>query len=227
MIDEIDHRLKEWVATVIDSKYEITFSPPSANESKPLVSVYLYDMENSVPGSGSTAREIPIEVTLSYLLTVHSENQAESHKILGNLLFAAKSKTDFEVGFPSLPPHFWQALGIVPLPHFTLRLPLVFARDAAQAPTIKAPPSINIGSISNITGYVLGPRDHPIQGAKVTLTNTKTVACTDKKGLFSIAADSKSLHEFKCKIDAKGKQFSISIPMQKPPIMIHLDNLED
>ncbi len=227
MIAEIDHDLEEWIATVIDSKYKITFEHPGIRDNKPTVSVYLYQMENSIPRS--VAREIPLEITLSYLLTVQSESQLDSHKNLGNLLFAAKSRSDLEIGFPSLAADFWQALGIAPLPHFTLRLPLVMARNVGQVPTIKAPPRIDIDSITNIKGFVLGPSNQPIANAKVTLANIKTVAYTDNKGLFSIAADSKALHEFNCKIDAKGKQFSISVPMQKTqnaPITIHLDTLE-
>lgn len=229
MIDEIDHRLKSWIATVIGSAYEVTLSPPSINNKKPLVSVYLYDMKNAA--IGSTAREIPVEITLSYLITVQSENPAESHKSLGNLLLAAKSlsDSDIEVGFPSLPPQFWQALGIFPLPHFSLSLPLTMARSVEPVPKIKTPPRIDIDSITNTTGFVLGPNEQPIQGAKVTHTHTKVVAYTDKKGLFSMATNSKSLDEFNCSIEAKGKQFSISIPMQKEqntPIKIHLNTLE-
>lgn len=103
------------------------------------------------------------------------------------------------------------------------------ARNVGQTPTIKAPPRIDISSITNIKGFVFGPSNQPIANAKVTLTSTKTVAYTDNKGLFSIATDSKVLHEFNCKIDTKGKQFSVSVPMQKmqnAPITIHLDTLE-
>lgn len=227
MIDEIDHRLKEWIAAVIDSKYDVTFEHPGVKDNKPTVSVYLYQMENSVPRS--VTREIPLEITLSYLLTVQSESQLDSHKNLASLLFAAKSRSDLEVGFPSLTADFWQAFGIAPLPHFTLRLPLVMARNIEQVPTIKAPPRIDINSITNIKGFIFGSSNQPVANAKVTLSSTKTIAYTDNKGLFSIAANSKMLHEFNCKIDTKGKQFSVSVPMQKTqnaPITIHLDTLE-
>lgn len=229
MIDEIDHRLTSWIATVIDSTYEVTLSPPSINNKKPLVSVYLYDMKNAA--IGSTAREIPVEITLSYLITVQSENPVESHKNLGHLLLAAKSlpDSDIEVGFPSLSPQFWQALGIFPLPHFSLSLPLAMARSVEPVPKIKTPPRIDVDSVSNITGLVLGPNEQPLQGVKVTDTHTKAVAYTDQKGLFSMATTAKSLHKFDCSVDAKGKQFSISIPMQKEhnaPIKIHLNTLE-
>lgn len=227
MIDEIDLRLKEWIATVIDNKYEVSFEHPGRTDNKPTVSVYLYSMENSMPRS--VGREIPLEISLCYLLTVQSENLQESHQKLGNLLFAAKSRSDFEVDFPCLPAAFWQAFGTPPLPHFSLRLPMIMVREIEQTPRIKTPPRIDLGSITNIKGFILGPSNHPIPGAKITLTDTKTFAYTNNSGLFSIAADTKSAHELNCKIDAKGKQFSISVPMQKTqnaPITIHLDTLE-
>lgn len=88
MIDEIDHRLKEWIATVIDNKYDVTFEHPGIKDNKPTVSVYLYQLENSVPKS--VTREIPLEITLSYLLTIQSENQLDSHKNLASLLLQQK-----------------------------------------------------------------------------------------------------------------------------------------
>lgn len=227
MIDEIDHRLKEWIATVIDSKYDVSFEYPASGSNKPTVSVYLYQMENAVPRSA--ARDIPLEITLSYLLTVQSEDQPEAHRTLGNLLFAAKSRSDLEVGFPALSADFWRALGIVPLPHFCLRLPLAMARVIEQTPRIKAPPSINVGSLTQLKGLILGPGNQPVAGAKITLAHSNTFTYADNSGSFSIAADSKSQRQLDCRIDAKGKQFSISVPIQKtqiPSVTIHLDTLE-
>ena len=227
MIDEIDHSLKEWIAAVIGESFDVSFEHPGKSNNKPTVSVYLFSMENAAPST--SARDIPLQITLSYLITVHADNQLELHKNLGNLLLAAKSRSDLEVGFPALSADFWQAFGTVPLPHFSLRLPLIMARNFEQAPIIKTPPRIEVGTISNIKGFISGPSKQPLAGAKITLTNTKAVAYTDNKGLFSIAADAKSMQEFNCKIDFKGKQFSVSMPMQRTqnaPITIHLDNLE-
>lgn len=226
MIDEIDLRLKEWIATVIDSNFQISFEHPGKLDNKPTVSVYLYSLDNSMPTS--VAREIPLQITLSYLLTVKSENQMESHQTLGKLLFAAKEQADFEVEFPALPTGYWQSFGTVPLPYFTIRLLLVKARNAEQVPRIIEPPRVDIGTLSNIEGIILGPNNIPISAAKITLEHTKTVSYTDNNGCFSIATNSASLKIFNCKIDAKGKQFSISVPVQKKqhkPITIHLDNI--
>ncbi|MDR4513894.1 hypothetical protein [Nitrosomonas sp.] len=227
MIDEIDSRLKEWIATVIDGKLAITFEHPGAERSQPTVSVYLYDMGYSTPNS--TTREIPLQISLSYLLTVQSDNQVESHKYLGKILYAAKSQSDMEVGFPALPGQFWQAIGTVPLPHFSLHVPMMIMRETDHCPVIKAQPHIGISPITHLTGVVLGPLDQPIPDAKIMLPHSKTVVYTDNKGLFSVAADANSQRAFNCKIDAKGKQFSVSVPMQQilktphAPFTIHLD----
>ena len=227
MIDIIDHRLKEWITTVIDGKFEVTFAPPGIKNNGSAVSVYLFSMENSIQRP-SVAREMPLQITLSYLLTVHLEDQIESHRYLGNLLVAAKSRADFEVEFPSLSAHFWQAFGVPPLPHFSLRVPLTVARDVEHVPRIKIPPRIDIGSITYIKGCVLGSADQPIANAKVTLINTKTVAYTDNQGLFSITADAKA-KELNFRIDTKGQQFEKSLPAENiysAPIIIHLNNPE-
>ncbi len=227
MIDEIDCRLKEWIATVINGQLAITFEHPGTKQAQPAVSVYLYNMEYSAPNSAT--REIPLQIALSYLLTVPSDDQIESHKYLGKILYAAKSQSDMEVGFPALPAPFWQAMGTVPLPHFSLHIPLMIPRERDRSPTIKTRPHIGISTITHITGIVVGPSDQPIPGAKIMLPHSRTVTYTDDKGLFSTTADANSQRTFNCKIDAKGKQFSISVPMQQilktphVPFTIHLD----
>lgn len=227
MIDEIDRRLKEWITTVIDSQLAITFEHPGTKKDQSAISVYLYGMEYSTPNS--TTREIPLQIALSYLLTVQSDDQVESHKYLGKILYAARSQSDMEVGFPALPAQFWQAMGIAPLPHFSLRVPLMMTREVEHCPVIKTQPHIGISTITHITGIVVGPLDQPIPGAKIILPHSKTVIYTDNKGEFSTTADANSQRTFNCKVDAKGKQFSISVPMQqilktpRVPFTIHLD----
>lgn len=227
MIDEIDFRLKKWIATVIDSTFQVSFDHPGKIENKPTVSVYLFNLDNSMPAS--VAREIPFQVNLSYLLTVQSSNQMESHQTLGKLLFAAKDQSDFEVGFHSLPSGFWRAFGTVPLPYFIIRLQLIKQRKEEQVPRIIEPPRIDIGNLTSLDGIVLGPNNIPIAAAKITLDHSKTIFYTDKNGCFSIATDLTSRKSFNCKIDAKGKKFSISVPFEETqykPITIHLDTIE-
>ena len=227
MIDEIDFRLKKWIATVIDSNFQVSFDHPGKIENKPTVSVYLFKMDNSMPTS--VAREIPFQVNLSYLLTVQSENQMESHQTLGKLLFAAKEQAGFEVDFHSLPSGYWQSFGTVPLPYFIIRLQLIKARKEEQVPKIQEPPRIDMGNLTSLEGIVLGSNNIPVSAAKITLDHWKTISYTDNNGCFSIATDSTSRKSFNCKIEAKGKQFSISIPfeeIQHKPIKIHLDTIE-
>ncbi|MFW5443966.1 MAG: hypothetical protein ACKE51_06645 [Methylococcaceae bacterium] len=227
MIDEIDFRLKEWIATVIDSNFQVSFEHPGKIDNQPTVSIYLYNLSNSLPTS--VAREIPFQINLSYLLTVQSENHLEAHQMLGELLFSAKEQTDFEVEFPSLPADYWQSFGTVPLPYFIIRLILVKARKSVQAPTIVEPPRVDIGTLISIDGVVLGADNIPVSAAKITEERTKIISYTDRNGCFSIATDSASRKKFDCKVDVKGKQFRVSIPIQKTknkPITIHLDTIE-
>jgi len=227
MINELDIQLKEWILTIIKNDYQISFEHPGKIDNVPTISIYLYKLSNSLPTS--PARETSFQITLSYLLTVQSDNQIDSHLTLGSLLLAAKEQSNFEVEFPPLPTDYWQSFGTPPLPYFIICLPLVKKIPNEKIPTIKQQPKVNLTSINNIRGIILGPNNHPISKAKVTMDHSKAFAYTDNSGSFSIATDLKSLNKFNCKIDAKGKKFSISIPMPKTlnaPIKIHLDNLE-
>ena len=227
MIDEIDHRLKKWLATVIDDNYQISFEAPGRVKDQPVLSVYLYAIENAAPIS--TTREIPFQAILSYLVTIQSKNQIEAHKFLGKILLEAKSRSEFEVGFPALSADFWLAFDVMPLPHFSLRYPLTVARKSDTAPKIKSPPQVEIGSITQLTGIVVGPGSQPISRAKVMHSKSKTVTYTDQSGRFSISTKMNQLNDFKFQIDAKGQHFEIEVPLKEShnsSVTIHLDSLE-
>lgn len=227
MIDDIDQKLKEWIITVIDGKFEVSFDHPGIQKTGSVVSIYLFNMENSIQRS-SNARNIPQQLTLSYLLTVHTEDPIEGHRYLGDILYAAKSHTDFEVEFLAVPSHFWQAFGTPPLPHFCIRVPVSMSREIENIPRIKMPPRVEIGSIIPIKGRILDPSSLPISDAKVTLINTKAVANTNAHGFFSILADERT-EALNFKIETKGRQFEKSFPVENIRnilITIHLNNLE-
>ncbi|MER0204861.1 MAG: hypothetical protein DU480_13650 [Nitrosomonas sp.] len=229
MIDVIDQKLKEWITTIIDGKFDVSFDHPGIQKGGSRVSIYLFSMENSIQRP-SGARDIPLQITLCYLLTVHSEDQIEAHQYLGNLLFAAKSHADFEVEFIALSSHLWQAFGTPPLPHFCVRVPISVPRTAENIPKVKLPPRVEMGLIMHVKGYILGPDNQPIPDAKVTLVNSKTVARTNVHGLFSISADART-KAVNFKIEAKGQQFEKTFPVENirnTPLKIHLNlnNLE-
>lgn len=225
MINEIDFRLKNWAATIIGDQFDISFEHPRKIDNKSEVSIYLFALENAP--TTSLAREIPMQMALSYLITVKADDQVMSHKLLGTLLLAAKSSSDFEIGFPAFSPEFWLAFGVVPMPYFIIKVPLIIPRQLIPEPTIKLQPTINVSPIARLTGLVLGPTKVPIHGATVIVGTSKSL--TDKNGLFVIAVDTKNQHEFNCKVEVKGRQFSISLPLPEEPnmpVIIHLDALE-
>lgn len=228
MIEEIDYALKNWIATILDDHYQISFKAPGESPTQPTLTIYLYGMENG--STLSSVRNISFQVTLLYLVTVQSSDPIEDHEVLGKLLFAAKSKSDLEVHCPMLPTDFWLALGAPPMPHFCIRHPLIVPRATKVTPKVKSQPQINLNSIATVEGFLYGPDRQPISGAKVISSKTRSVAFTDRSGKFIVSKKTSETNEFLCQVDAKGQSFQISVPLHeaKPntPIIIQLDSLE-
>lgn len=228
MIDDIDQKLKEWVTTIIDGEFDVSFDHPGIKKTGSVVSIYLFNIENAIQRS-SNARNIPMQLTLSYLLTVHTEDPIAGHRYLGDLLYAAKSHTDYEVEFQPVSSLFWQAFGTPPLPHFCIRVQVSMSRETVDVPRIKIPPRVEIGSMISIKGCILDSGNQlPIPNAKVTLLNTKTMANTNTHGYFSISAD-ESAEVYNFIIEFKGRRFEKSFPgenIRNTLMTIHLNNLE-
>lgn len=228
MIDKLDRQLKAWISETIKQDTDISFAPPSLSSDKTIVSAYLYKLDNSL--ANSTARNIPFQITLCYLITVQSNNPIESHKLLGELLLAANERSDINIDLSGFNADFWQSLNMPPQPHFVMKIPLTLTEQSNETPAIiKEPTIVDLGFIKNIKGLLLGPDKQPISGAKITSTSTNATVLTNNNGIFSITTGAKELKTFNCLIHTKGQQFSLSVPIkaeQNSPITIHLDTLE-
>jgi len=227
MIEDVDQRLIEWLGSVLAEDIEVSLLPPKDSGDKKIVGLYLKDILPSAPTRG--ARRPPLQVLLRYLVTCRAQNPAEAHHILGRLLFAAMEHPEYEVELEPVPAEVWKAFGTIPMPSFTLRLPLRFERPEEPVRLIRSPIEVNQSPLVSKEGTVMGPDETPLANARVELSTHNLVARTDSKGLFFFPAVPAQPAVKKVRILARGRELFKEVDFTKTkqePLIIHFDVLE-
>lgn len=181
MIDEVDQRLKAWVGHVLGDT-PVSLEVPQRGSREPGVSLYLLELGSSLPTR--TGRRVPLQFSVSYLITVGAETPERAHHLLGELVFAALESPEFEVELAPVPLELWAALGVPPQPAFRLRLPVRRERAEPGFTRVRAPLVIHTSPSEALLGCVVGPGDVPIPGAVVALPTLKLSTRTDARGYF-------------------------------------------
>jgi hypothetical protein len=227
MIEEVDQRLMDWIGSVLTDDIEVSLLPPRGTGDKKIVGLYLKDILPSAPTRG--ARRPPLQVSLRYLVTSWAQNPIEAHQILGRLLFAAMEHPEYEVELDPVPAEDWTAFGAIPMPSFTLRLPLRFERPEEAVKMIRSPIEVQQSPIVSMEGTVMGPDETPLANARVELSTHNLVARTDNKGLFIFPAVPAQPAVKKVRILARGRELFREVDFTKTkqePLIIHFDVLE-
>jgi hypothetical protein len=226
MIDQVDEGLRSWVQTVLPGA-EVHFDAPSSTPPTPGVTMYLLHLRPRPAPRGTTRP--PLQLTLCYLVTVWAPELGETHRRLGELVFAAMSRDDVEVDLEPLQGSDWAAFGTPPRPSFVLRVPL--RKEVAQpaAKYVRGPLLVSSTNIASLYGRVVGPGDLPIPDALVELPSLELSERTDPRGYFrfaSVPADPPAV----LRVRAKGRE--VRVPVERPtspgePVVIHLELLGD
>lgn len=226
MIDEVDRRLEEWVAAVIQDT-EVLLTIPGDAEGKRAVGVYLLDLLPAPPVR--TERRLPLQLFLRYLITTAADAPEEAHRMLGSLVFAAMEHPDFAVELEPLPAEFWRAFATKPQPSFLLRVPLRFERPEPKVARVRRPIEVRHCPVANLAGQVLGPDEVPLPNVLVELPTLKRSARTDARGRFRFEAVPGDPKITRLRVEAKGREFWIDATPgtgDLQPLMIHLEPME-
>jgi hypothetical protein len=223
MIDQVDEGLRAWVQTILPGA-DVHFEPPSGTPPAHGVTLYLLHLMPRPPARGTTRP--PLQVTLCYLVTTWAAELAETHRLLGELVFAAMSRPDVEVDLAPLEGSEWAAFGTPPRPSFLLRVPM--RKDQEQPPTkyVRGPLVVSTTTVASLYGRVVGPGDLPIPDALVELPSLELSERTDTRGYFRFATIPADPAAVVLRVVAKGRE--VSVPVQRPtspgePFLIHLE----
>ena len=225
MIDEVDHRLTDWIEDILGST-TVALSAPQVNAKGRGVGLYL--MELAQASSPAGVRHPTSQISLRYLVTSWAEKVEEAHRVLGELLFEAIKSSDFEVELKPPPIEVWEAFGVVPQPSFILRTSLQRLRPQKHAPVVIKAPTLETVAITALGGRVLGPGGVPIAGAAVDIPDLRLSTRTDSKGSFLFSAVPAG-RENEVRVSAKGGALvgASLYSGHNEALVIHLEGMEE
>jgi hypothetical protein len=227
MIDQQDRAVQEWIASAVDSA-PVTLALPTNGDAPPGITLYLMDIASEPIHRG--ARDAPLRVTLRYLVTSGIGAFVETHRMLGDALFAALEHAEYEVEREPVPLAFWHAIGAAPRPAFVLRVPCHRERVPEPMKRVRAAPTIQSVPVLPLVGVVLGPGDVPIVDALVEVQALGLAQRTDRDGRFAFRTIPAAPLTNMLRITAKG--YVLSQPVTRAPtetdgLVIHFEPLED
>lgn len=225
MIEQVDERLKEWASSVLPD-VEVSLGPPSAPPGRG-VNLYLFELLHHPPARA--AARTPLQIFLRYLVTTWADDPEGEHTLLGNLVFAAMENSEFEVEFDSFPARVWTAFGLPPRPSVVLKVPLRRERPEPAAKLVRVPLVVRHSLMRPLYGFVLGPEDVPIAGARIELPALQLSTRTNSKGRFDFPAVPAEPKVTLLLVKAKGKVLSVNpaeIAAEGKPLLIRFQLME-
>jgi hypothetical protein len=226
VIDEVDRALKTWVNSVL-TDVAVSLAAPNEQPAGPGVGLYLLRIAKAPPARVGRGRP-PLQLTLSYLVTAWSDEPERSHRLLGELAFAALAHPEYEVEMEPAPLRVWRAFGIAPRPSFTLSVRLQREWPAVVEPIVRSAVTVQGSVAATVTGQVVGPGDVPLMGARVECPALNRVTRTDGKGRFRLIAVPSSPPP-QLLVTARGQQRWVSPDLHAPggpPLVIRFEGLE-
>jgi hypothetical protein len=206
MIDQVDQRLSQWVATIVED-VPVTFAIPKDAQPGRGVSLYLCDMAGR-PAARSERRP-PLQILVRYVVSAWAEQAETAHRIVGELMFAAMQQAEFEVPAEAVAPGLWRALGVPPRPAFLLGVLLRRERPEARATLVRQPLVLGASPLGNLSGRVVGPGALPVPGARVEVPSLQRSTRTDADGRFRFGALPIEPPITRVDVSAKGRRISI------------------
>ena len=231
VIDQLDQRLKDWVATVTGGIVPSLAPPDDAPQTDAGVSLYLIQLSPASPSPAPNgARRLPLQFVVNYLVTTWAKQPEEAHRLLGQLAFAAMEVPDFEVSLEPIPLVAWTAFAARPRPAFILRTPLRMERPAPPTKLVRKPMEVKIGPLETLAGVVLTPDDIPVANAYVTLPNFELTERTDAHGRFRFPAVPVEPRAKLLSIRARGQEQRVTLSASdtdRSSLVIRFQILED
>jgi len=210
VIDEVDAQLLDWIGSATGSP--VWLEPPRQHGQEKGVGLYLLDLAEAPPPRGE--RRAPLQVQLRYLVTAWGPTPKDEHRLLGDLVFAALQRPDWEVAFAPLPTAAWAAFGLAPRPTLVLQVPLRVERPVKLAPRVRMPLVARTVPSVALLGRVLGPEDIPVAAARVELPSLDAAAETDWDGRFRFPRVPVEPRAKRIRVRARGdvQEFTVEAP---------------
>lgn len=201
MIEQVDAQVRAWLAGIAEG-VEIWLDPPRANEQRKGIGLYLVGLGELPPPRGPTPA--PLQVQLRYLVTAWAPSIEAEHKLLGDVVFAALARSDWQVAFGPLDREMWHGFGVPPRAAFVLLVPLRIERTIERARRVREIRTDFVRS-GPFEGLVLGPGEIPVVGARVDFPGLGLSAATAGDGRFSFPRVPLDGRKAQLRVSARGE----------------------
>lgn len=226
MIDQIAQRLQVWVGQALPET-TVTIEPPGPSRGGQGVSLYLFELVDDPPLRGS--QRTPLQAAARFLVTTWAGTTEEALRLLGDLLFAAMEKIEFQVELTPLPAAAWGAFSLAPQPSFVLRVPLQWARPQPPVKRVRHPLTVQPAPLVGLRGRVVGPDDIPLADAVVVVEGLDAIAHTDRGGNFYLGTLPASPANQRVRVRAKGKELIVDTQLpttDDQPLLIRFTSFD-
>lgn len=222
MIDLTDEQLSKWVSEILEDVDEVTFGPPSSEDTGTGVGLYLIGL-GEAPAARGPGRA-PHRVALRYLVTTFADDHMEAHRMLSALVFDAMDRPEFDVEFEDVD---WSAFDCAARPSFVIKVLLKKERPERVAPQVLQPLVVATTSTQALDGIVLGPRDVPLAGAAVDIPGLQLHTETDVRGRFRFGSLPKDPPIERLVVRVKGRSQTVHRdPESEDPVIVRFDAVE-
>lgn len=233
LFDQTHQRLRDWVAGIFPGIAPSSLAPSAesadvddAQRPERGVSVYLLELIPAPPGG--SARRLPLQLCLRYLVTAWANTLDEANRMLGQLAFAAMENNAFDLDLEPLPVAAWVAFGVRPQPSFAIRVMLRLDRPSLTDAVVRQPIVVHSSPVTSLEGVVLTPQGMPVAGARVELPDLHLTQTTNNKGRFRLSSVPSQPRPKLLAVRVKGKDMIVSIPDDQPasarePLVIRFD----
>ncbi len=121
--ETVYNAVKEWIITILGDIDVVPLLPSDSISHNRYVSLYLKEIIKS-QSTGSRPVKHLIQLTLSYMITVKSDNIHDANNCIASLAVSAMTKENMELDLKGVSPSEWVAMGITSCPVLLINLPL-------------------------------------------------------------------------------------------------------
>jgi hypothetical protein len=206
---------------------EVVLGLPRQRENWQCVSLYLLALTDPLPAWVS--RRSGKQVALRYLVTAWGSEEEQAHALLGKLMLALMEKREYDLSLEELPMTLWSALGIVPRPALTLRVPYAIQQQEQVVKLVQGPLVVQGSPTRSLHGLVLGPNNIPIVGASVELPALQLRSSTDTRGRFFFAMVPGESQSVQLVVKARGYRQNVTVEQSssaKEPLTIRFTSFD-
>ena len=202
--DQITREIVAWAHALLP-QLAVATQPLNAGAPQSGVDIRLIGL---APRQSPRTANPPITVDLDYLVTVRTDDAYAEQNALGELLFAAADRSDFEIVTARAASAICAELGIPVAAGFVIRTAMSRMRAARKVPLVREPLVVESAEIGVVEGTVLGPGDIPIADAVVSLPGIGHEARTDARGRFRIVGAPQEHGGIKLNVKARGAELN-------------------